>query len=176
MAASSGRVLADSSGRVLYRSPWILPARMLLRMKVLQVGSLVGMGFPAVMAARGGDLGLADYAILGSTFAGSLVVGGSLAFISERFVGEIRLRDDARSVLVSTLSVWGNRIDHSYPTASIVPLSARSLAHTRAVPLSFAGARGRGASEKQHVVILREDHAVDRAGLEALLTGKTGRE
>jgi hypothetical protein len=95
---------AQPAEKLLYRSPFVLPARLLLRMKVLQVGTLVGMGAPAVIAARAGELMASDYAILGSTFAGSMVVGGSLAFIAERFIGEIRLRPESRSV-VSTLSI-----------------------------------------------------------------------
>lgn len=155
--------------RLLYRSPWVLPARLLLRMKVLQVGTLVGMGAPAVIAARAGELMMSDYAILGSTFAGSMVVGGSLAFISERFIGEIRLRPESQSVVVSTLSIWGNRVDHVYPLASVVPLSPRALQAKKAVPLTFSDGR-----EKQHVIILRADHTPDRPGLERLLTGKAG--
>ena len=155
--------------KLLYRSPWVLPARFLLRMKVLQVGTLVGMGAPAVIAARAGELMASEYAILGSTFAGSMVVGGSLAFIAERFIGEIRLRPESRSVVVSTLSIWGNRIDHVYPIASVVPLSPRALQSKKAVPLTFADGR-----DKQHVVILRADHTPDRAGLEQLLTGRAG--
>ncbi|KAJ1621282.1 hypothetical protein T492DRAFT_1071462 [Pavlovales sp. CCMP2436] len=159
-------------GRVVYRSPWVLSARMVLRAKVLQVGALVGMGAPAFIAARAGDLSLTDYAILGSTLAGSMVVAGSLSYISKRFVGEIKLREDARDVIVSTLSVWGNRIDHVYPIAAVVPLTPRTLQvrKGKAVPLAFGDGQG-----KQHVVILRDDHVVDQTALFRLITRREPR-
>ncbi|KAG8467044.1 hypothetical protein KFE25_000360 [Diacronema lutheri] len=157
-----------AAGALIYRSPWVLGARLLLRAKVLQVGTMVGVGAPLAIAMRAGELGLGEYAVLGSTFAGSVVVGASLAFISERFVGEIRLHKEAGSVVVSTLSVWGQRLDHVYPVAAVVPLAPRTVQQRRAVPLVFhTDAKGR-----QHVVILRDDHAVDRPALEQLLTGK----
>lgn len=155
------------AARLIYRSPWVLPARMLLRMKVAQVGAMVGMGAPAFIALRGAELGASECVLLGSTFAGSLVLASSLAYISERFVGEIRLREAERSVVLSTLTVWGGRIDHVYPLAAVMPLAPRSLQQRKAVPLTFStDPKGR-----QHIVILRADHTIDRPALDRLLTG-----
>jgi hypothetical protein len=165
LRSTSGEAGEASTMRVIYRSPWVLSARLLLRAKVLQVGALVGMGAPAFIAARAGDLLVSDYAILGTTFAGSMVIAGSLSYISERFIGEIKLREDTRDVVVSTLSVWGSRIDHVYPVAAVVPLAPRSLQLRKAVPLTF-----NDGQHKQHIVILRDDHAVDKPALEQLLT------
>lgn len=155
-------------GSVIYRSPWVRPARLLLRMKLLQVGTMVaGAGAPALLAVRGADLALSEVGIIASTFAGSLVLAGSLAYITERFVGEMRLRKEARSVVVSTLSLWGNRVDRVYPIASVVPLAPRSVQQRKAVPLAFRA----DAKARQHIIILRDDHAVDKPRLERLLTG-----
>lgn len=139
---------------------------MVLRAKVLQLGCLVGAASPAVLATKREPVTFTDKLIVGTSCCGSLVVAATLNFLSRRFVGEMRVLRAEQRLVVSTLSVWGSRIDKSFPLASVVALPLPILRSRKAVPLTFADDPG-----TQHVVLLRDDHINDRLLLEQALSG-----
>lgn len=108
-----------SSDNVIYRFSWVQSLRIMLRLKILQLGGGLGMMAPVVAAAGGNPMGAADTAALVGLGGGTLAVAGSLAWYCERLAMQIS-RAEGR-FRVSTLTVWGHRHDCDYSLDSISP-------------------------------------------------------
>ena len=116
----------------LYRFGAILPLRMALRVKVVQLGFFVSIALPLTAAyQKGTGLTLVDAASIFGIVAGSVGMGGSLSYLVTVLPGELSWRYADRALRISTLSVWGARIDTDY---SIPQLAALGIAADPAAP------------------------------------------
>ena len=74
---------------------------------------------------------------MGSLVAGTVAVGASLSWYCERFVGELSWLPAQRAMRVSTLNVWGNRVDRDIPLAQLAEVLSPSFVPSEDVPTPF---------------------------------------
>lgn len=160
--------MADSlkDATLLYRSPWVRHVRMILRLKVLHVGIIGGLCCPLVVASSAGTQNRRrDWALAGATGLCSAVVAWTLGWSARRFVGELRFSPAAGLVKMSTLDVWGRRVDLVRPSHCIERLPPGVFRMGANVPLTFSY-----DPDVQHILLLRENHVHDENLLRKLLT------
>ena len=106
----------------LYRFAWVRSLRMLLRLKALQVGSIAAVALPATaLLSSDQALGAGAYAGVVAITIGVAGLGGSMAWYCERFVQQLDWMPHSQSIRVSTLTMWGNRLDRDFPVAQVNP-------------------------------------------------------
>ena len=106
-------------------------------MKVLQLGMGVGVCLPVASVLSSGSvdgLTFGEIGLMGSIVAGTLAVGGSTSWYCEKFVGELSWRPAERALRVSTLNVWGSRVDRDIPLAQLAELLSPSFVPSEDVP------------------------------------------
>lgn len=137
----------------IYRFAHIRSLRALLRVKVLQLGAGVGVGFPVVTALSTGGLPTAaEGAAVAAIAGGTIAVGASLSWYCERLVGELNWLPKAQSLRISTLTMWGQRLDSDVSAEQLAqdgytkpvispgaPASAPSYPSTGLNPLQLNG-------------------------------------
>ena len=104
---------------LVYRFAFVKSLRMVLRMKVLQVGGGLGVVLPAtqLLVPSSDALGAGTLAGLG---VGVVAVASSCSWYCERLVQELRLLGGGR-LRVSTLTMWGHRRDRDYSLKEVEP-------------------------------------------------------
>lgn len=102
----------DQSSIRLYRFMYIKPLRAFLRVKAVQLVAGVGVALPVLSVFSSGAVPtLAEGATVAAVTGGTLVAAGTLSWYMERIVGELAWRPRTRSLVVSTLTMWGDRRD-----------------------------------------------------------------
>lgn len=71
---------AGPSDTVLYRFAWVRSLRLMLRLKILQLGGGLGVMAPVFAAANNAPMALSDAAALGALGVGTFAVGGTLSW------------------------------------------------------------------------------------------------
>lgn len=107
----------------LYRFAHVKALSALLRLKGLHLTAGVAVLLPAysVVTSGGmGALGLAEVATLAAVVTGSVGAGGALSWYCERIVGEMSYQERAGLLRVSTLTMWGNRVDRDFDCDSLL--------------------------------------------------------
>ena len=163
--------------RVLYRGPWLLTFRALVRFKVFQLMGSSAAIVPLVAYLNDDPLSAGTMAAVGGVLVGTAASSYALQFYAERFVGELSLvwKDPARpGGGISTLDFWGNRVNEDVDVTSIVPPlrdasedALHEMARAMFVPLELTG-----GPEKQHVLSLRHGELRDKTRLFKLLSGR----
>lgn len=181
---------ADEASRthkhVLYRGPWLLPFRTLVRFKIFQLAGVGAVSAPLSAALNNDPMSTTTMTAVAAVVGGSAACSFALQYYASRYVGELALlrgaNDDCLLVRVSTMDFWGKRSDTDVRVSQITPpfagLSRQAyadLASNLFVPLDVASryfGRGGGAVAKQHVLSLRHGALKDKKRLFQLLTGE----
>ena len=186
---------ADEASRthkhVLYRGPWLLPFRTLVRFKIFQLAGVGAVSAPLSAALNNDPMSTTTVTAVAAVVGGSAACSAALQYYASRYVGELSLlrgdendeNDDCLLVRVSTMDFWGSRSDADVRLSQITPpfagLSRQAyadLASRMFVPLDVASSRyagrGGGAVAKQHVLSLRHGALKDKKRLFQLLTGE----
>ena len=185
---------ADEASRthkhVLYRGPWLLPFRTLVRFKIFQLAGVGAVSAPLSAALNNDPMSTTTMTAVAAVVGGSAACSAALQYYASRYVGELSLlrgdendeNDDCLLVRVSTMDFWGSRSDADVRVSQITPpfagLSRQAyadLASRMFVPLDVASryaGRGGGAVAKQHVLSLRHGALKDKKRLFQLLTGE----
>lgn len=155
---------------VLYRGPLLQPLRLLLRMKVAQLGTAAGAAIPIGLLASGESLSLLETGGLAALVAGSGAASAALYYYGRRYVGELALVGD--SVRISSFDFWGHRLDMVVPRADVVPplegLSAAEFAVAASAPLLPLPVIG----HRQFALSLRYGTILKKEELKALLCSR----
>ena len=130
----------------IYRFAWVKPLRMLLRMKILQLGGGLGVVVPAAqLLGPTGGLGQSTYelGVLAGLSCGAVAVATTCSWYCERLVQELRLVGGGK-IRVSTLNMWGSRKDADFPLSAVEPTYSpegpdASEAGKAMVPLHLGG-------------------------------------
>ena len=181
-AATSPRAASSSSTEklVLYRGPWLLPFRTLVRFKVFQLAGLGAATVPLAAALNDEPLGVTTLGACAGVVLGTAACSFALQYYASRYVGELSLVRAANSaamdrparVRLSTMTFWGARVDADVVQADILPplrdVPREALVEMAAqmfVPLDVIGS-------KQHILSLRYGEIRDKERLFALLRGE----
>lgn len=167
---------SDPSAPVrLYRFAHVRVLRALLRLKVLQLGVGVGVLYPAAtLLARGDALTLFDGGVLAAVVGGTVVVGGTMSWYCERLVGEASWLPSERALRISTLSMWGARIDTVHGPDELArsgffaPRPGVDAADGLHYPTP--GSHPLELGEKAHIFVWGRRHVVEPTALANLLT------
>ena len=109
----------------IYRLNQIKMLRAMLRVKVIQLGGGVAVLLPsASIISNGGLPSLAEGSMVAAVVGGTLVAGSTISWYAERIVGEINWLPKQKSLMISTLTMWGERRDR---TLSLDELEADGL-------------------------------------------------
>lgn len=140
--------------------------RALVRFKLAQLAAIGGLATPWLAVGAGEDVSAVAMAAAVGAGLGSAACSGAIQYYASRYVGELALLDDGRTLRVSTMDFWGNRVDETYDVASRIspPLKGLSrdaleeMASRMFIPLDVYGAR-------QYVLSLRHGDLVDADAL-----------
>lgn len=182
-ATTSPRASSSSSSTeklVLYRGPWLLPFRALVRFKVFQLAGLGAATVPLAAALNDEALGVTTLGACAGVVLGTAACSFALQYYASRYIGELSLVRAANSaatdrparVRLSTMTFWGARVDADVVQADILPplrdVPREALVEMAAqmfVPLDVVGS-------KQHILSLRYGEIRDGERLFALLRGE----
>ena len=124
--ATAGSAAGQESSR-LYRFAHVKALSALLRLKGLHLTAGVAVLLPtySVVTSGGlGSLGIAEAATLLAVVTGTIGAGTTLSWYCERIVGELSYRrktsSGPASLRVSTLTMWGGRVDRDFLVAELV--------------------------------------------------------
>src|SRR6056297_951008 len=99
---------------LIYRFAWVKSLRMLMRMKVLQIGGGLGVVLPATqLLGPSGAHGAAELGALAGLSCGIVAFASTCSWYCERLVQELRVVDGHR-LRISTLTMWGHRKDREF--------------------------------------------------------------
>ena len=166
---------------VLYRGPWLLTFRTLVRFKVFQLMGVSSLVVPLTAVFNNEPVATTTTAAVAAVVGGAGACSLALQYYASRYVGElsmIRARGTKHGanhrtrVRISTMDFWGHRVDKDFSPEDVVPplkdLPAEALGEMAAqmfVPLDVVGSH-------QHVLSLRHGDLRDKKRLFALLTGE----
>ncbi|KAK9803459.1 hypothetical protein WJX73_004302 [Symbiochloris irregularis] len=133
----------------LYRGPWLLTFRLLVRFKIAQLGCVAALCVPVHSLLTQGTVGGPELWVTSLLFTGCAIVSTTLFFFSRRYVGELSLHSQGLQsrLRISTLDFWGNRQDTLVSLEDIVPplncsaAQAAQLARQSFIPLQIEGDR-----------------------------------
>ena len=125
---SISRAVSSTSARhdqvsTVYRLPWIKHLRFISRVKILHVAIVTALTWPmSIWYAQGL---VSTTSLTASIVAAAATTVGlfGLSYFLRRVVGQIDLNKDDSTVVISTLTFWGNRRDCVYHLSDIVPLT-----------------------------------------------------
>jgi len=171
---------------VLYRGPWLLPFRTLVRFKIFQLAGVGAASAPLSAALNNDPMSMTTCGAVAAVVGGSAACSLSLQYYASRYVGELSLvrveSGDETLVRVSTMDFWGSRSDADVRVSQIAPplqdlprSAYRDIASQMFVPLEVrdkARRGGGGTVVKQHVLSLRHGNLMDKKRLFQLLTGE----
>ena len=104
----------------LYRFAYVQSLRAFLRVKAVQLVAGVGVLLPVCSVLSSGAMPtLAEGATVAAVTGGTLVAAGTLSWYMERIVGELTWRPRSRSLVVSTLTMLGERRDTHITTEEL---------------------------------------------------------
>jgi hypothetical protein len=184
--------------QVLYRGKGIKIFRVLVRLKIFQLGGVAALAIPISTFLSTGNVSPYQTVIAGALVIGSAAASIALAFFSRRYVGELSLlhfprdgcgddtnvRADAvpreqvfggkPKARFSVLDFWGRREDIDVDLEDVVPPFA-GLEQVAIASLAMQPALPiavSGSHARQYIVSLRYGDLVDKEGLRALLEGR----
>ena len=171
---------------MLYRGPWLLPFRTLVRFKIFQLAGVGAASAPLSAALNNDPMSMTTCGAVAAVVGGSAACSLLLQYYASRYVGELSLvrveSGDETLVRVSTMDFWGSRSDADVRVSQIAPplqdlprRAYRDIASQMFVPLEVrdkARGRGGGTVVKQHVLSLRHGNLTDKKRLFQLLTGE----
>jgi hypothetical protein len=106
---------------LIYRFAWVKSLRMLMRMKVLQIGGGLGVVLPATqLLGPSGSHGAAELGALAGLSCGIVAFASTCSWYCERLVQELRVLD-GRRLRISTLTMWGHRKDREFELSACEP-------------------------------------------------------
>ncbi|KAJ7568000.1 hypothetical protein O6H91_01G015100 [Diphasiastrum complanatum] len=157
---------------VLYRGRWMQPFRLIVRLKLFQLGGIAAFVIPLAEYSQQGSLSLGTLAAALAVIGGAGGASTALWYYSRRYVGELALLPPYPSCIqISVLDFWGNREDLQYDLSQITPplkdFSSAELerfAYQAFIPLDVIGGR-------QFILSLRYGILLDKDLLFALLRG-----
>lgn len=180
----------ETDKHVLYRGPWLLPFRTLVRFKIFQLAGVGAASAPLSAALNNDPMSMTTCGAVAAVVGGSAACSLALQYYASRYVGELSLvraspdssTRDETLVRVSTMDFWGSRSDADVRVSQIAPplqdlprRAYRDIASQMFVPLEVrerARGRGGGTFVKQHVLSLRHGNLMDKKRLFQLLTGE----
>lgn len=157
---------------VLYRAKWMRPLRVMVRLKIFQLGGLAAFALPLAEYANEGQLSTGTVAAVTAVVGGAGAASAALWYYSRRYVGEMALvGPNLNHIQLSVVDFWGSREDNKYDLKAIVPplkgLSKSELeeaANQVLIPLDVVG-------ERQFFLSLRHGRLLEKEILLALLHG-----
>lgn len=157
---------------ILYRGPWLLVFRLLVRFKIAQLGCVGALAIPFHSLITQGSVDGNQLAVTGALFAGCAAVSTTLWYLSRRYIGKLSLltASHRRQLCISTLDFWGNRQDVMVELEDLVPVlnvsaeQAAVLARQSFIPLTVAG-------DRQYLLSLRHGQLLDKDQLFKVLKG-----
>ena len=194
------KLRAVHAKHVLYRGPWVLPFRTLVRFKIAQLAGIGALSAPLAAVLNNDPLSYATSGAVAAVVGGSVACSLALQYYASRYVGELSLvapgeagvsgnsRErgggsvpadvDAR-IRISTMNFWGARADADVSVSSITPplhglsrLAYADAASRLFIPLDVSRSGRRGERVwKQHVLCLKHGVLTDKKRLFQLLTG-----
>lgn len=185
----STRGRRETDKHVLYRGPWLLPFRTLVRFKIFQLAGVGAASAPLSAALNNDPMSMTTCGAVAAVVGGSAACSLLLQYYASRYVGELSLvraspdsTRDETLVRVSTMNFWGSRSDADVRVSQIAPplqdlprRAYRDIASQMFVPLEVrdkARRGGGGTVVKQHVLSLRHGNLMDKKRLFQLLTGE----
>lgn len=106
---------------LIYRFAWVKSLRMLMRMKVLQIGGGLGLVLPATqLLGPSGAHSAAELGALAGLSCGIMAFASTCSWYCERLVQELRVLDGHR-LRISTLTMWGHRKDREFELSACEP-------------------------------------------------------
>ena len=165
---------------VLYRGPWLLTFRTLVRFKVFQLMGVSSLVVPLTAVFSNEPVATGTAAAVAAVVGGAGACSLALQYYASRYVGELSMvrargtkhgTNHRTRVRISTMDFWGHRVDKDFDPADVLPplrdLPADALGEMASqmfVPLDVVGSH-------QHVLSLRHGDLKDKKRLFALLTG-----
>lgn len=124
-SSHSFRRVSTSRGdlETLYRLRWIKHLRFISRVKILHVAVVTALTWPiSYWYTRGlvSTTGLAASIVAATATTVGLFV---LSYFFRRIVGQIDVNKSNETVIISTLTFWGNRRNKVFSLSDVVPLS-----------------------------------------------------
>ncbi|XP_024358747.1 uncharacterized protein [Physcomitrium patens] len=164
--------MKDQEKLVLYRAKWMRPLRVMVRLKIFQLGGLAALALPLAEYANEGHLSVGTIAAVTAVVGGAGAASASLWYYSRRYVGEMALvGPKLRHVMLSVIDFWGNREDNKFELKAIVPplkglsnSELETMANQVLIPLDVVG-------ERQFFLSLRYGRLIKKDLLFALLHG-----
>lgn len=125
-STTRGNVHEKSAARIIYRGAFMRPLRLLVRMKIAQLGGAAALCWPVASFVLGDPLPAGALALSGAVVMGCGAASYALFFYGRRYVGELSLVDDGGAtsavfLRISTLSFWGARVDQLVDLKRMVP-------------------------------------------------------
>jgi len=165
----------DGEIEVLYKGRWMLPFRVLVRLKMFQLGGVAACAVPLGTLLTEGGPTMASLGVAGGLLLGCGISATTLQYYSRRYVGELALvtrhPSDTR-LRFSVLDFWGNREDNLIPMHELVPplkgVAGQGLTQMARQPLIPVQVDG----DRQYYVSLRHGVLVQKATLMRILEGR----
>ena len=107
---------------LLYRFKWIKHLRFISRVKILHVAVVSALTWPMSYWYSSGIISFPTLVCAIAGAAGTTAGLVALSFFFRRVIGEISFHEDSQSVIISSLTFWGNRRNRILPLSSLVPL------------------------------------------------------
>ena len=174
VAASSKSTLTTCMPpQVLYRGPWLLTTRLLVRFKLTQLAGATSLCTLPFLSAPTEALPPLAQAGLGLLAGGAGATSLALFFFSRRYVGELALLPGTPPLVrISSFGFWGERVDTTVPLAAVQRPFAGLTREERVrasrellLPLDVVG-------QRQFVLSPRCGTVKDGAALDAFLSGR----
>ena len=107
---------------LLYRFKWIKHLRFISRVKILHVAVVSALTWPMSFWYSSGIISFPTLVCAIAGAAGTTAGLVALSFFFRRVVGEISFHEDSQTVIISSLTFWGNRRNRTLSLSSLVPL------------------------------------------------------
>jgi len=133
---------AASGAVVVYRFAYVRVLRATLRLKIAH---MIGSGVVVMSCVSwAGGASAFESVILAAIGFGTVVVGSTLSWYCQRLIQELSWRPSEQVLRISTLSLWGHRLDRDYPLDAITPSwgadgPARSEVNRLLIPFEVNG-------------------------------------
>lgn len=158
----------------MYKGRWMLPFRVMVRLKIFQLGGVAACAMPLGTFLTEGGPTMASLGVAGALLLGCGVSASTLQYYSRRYVGELSLvtksPSDAR-LRISVLDFWGNREDNLVsmhevvpPLKSLGPEGLAQMARQPLIPLQVDG-------DRQYYISLRHGVLLQKDTLMRILNG-----
>ena len=117
----------EDNFEVVYKLPWIKHFRFISRVKIIHVGIVTGLTWP-MCYWYSQDMISTNILLTAVSAAAATTLGlVVLSYLFRRVVGQLSVNCSSRTVVISTLSFWGNRRNAVFPVDTLTPLSDSGL-------------------------------------------------